>query len=153
MGLQLKGELKVFGFSLGVKVNLGSLDIIGVRDSKFVFMETKTTRREAALDYGVGEVKGEQEQVDKPLKGGATKRTYTNTGTFFSMGPKSDAVEVIKEGTDGVGVPHAGERKVVSRKIIHKTSTGFSFAALFGIEVSRDVTTKNENGVKKAKSK
>jgi hypothetical protein len=148
IGLQVHTSVSVFGLKVGIDISLGSVDVIGVRDSKFVFMDNTRTRSIGA-HAGVG-VKFEDKSKDKTLKDGTIERTRTRTGGF-NIGSRSDSREEVWASKVGPSIENSGEQTVVSRRTTHKTSNGINLAALVGIELSRDETTKGPNEAKKKK--
>lgn len=123
------GTVSLFG-------NLGSIDLIGVRDNKFAFFDNSRSGSEAggAIVQVSHEVTHEEEQLDDgQVK--QTKKTTSAAGT-----PQSTyGIETVEERTIDPGDQNSAintEFETVQENTVIKESYGTKAAALIGIEIS-----------------
>ena len=146
ISLGIQGGIKIntiFG-SLSLFGNLGSIDLIGVRNNKFVFC--KGSRRGISVTAGpltIVEIEGVK--VSTPLY---LTSTEIETTTTIGAGTKTTTLnyETVEKQTINELDPYNSPPPVVqSKKVINKTSYGIKVGAIIVFDISRETSSESEN--------
>lgn len=130
-GIQFSFKFKLLGWNVGIELNSGSIDVVGVRDNKISLFGGP--RRGASASIGPVGVKKEQEFQNKPIDESTTERTtITSTSLEATTGSKTKEVtekQVLNENNGELSKP-----EVVSEKIIDEKGIGIKIGTGFAIE-------------------
>jgi hypothetical protein len=137
VGLDANININIRGAKVGVKLNNGSLDVIGIRDNKFVFMDNK--QRGAGINIGFAGIEKETTVTRTPLKNEIGIKETKSEELSISLGFKENDFITISERELKVNQPLNQEFEVTEEKVVAEKGFGVEFATGAGFELNISV--------------
>jgi hypothetical protein len=146
LGAQIKADITNV---LGLELNAVNFDVIGFRDSEFVFMEGK--KQNVAVSFFPVEAKAERTFSEKEIGDGKVERTTTVTAGG-SIGKRSHSYEKVTVSDVDYLTGQTTTKKVTVNNVFKETF-GVTVSAIIGFEMSRDVTIRTPIQINKQRKK